>query len=93
MQIVNRQEVAQILRDWKVEVDLRATGAICPMGECGALVISYDASDSLNEFQNKCGSDREFVCSECGTEFTAPADDLLFQSVPREWLFSKVCQA
>ena len=93
MHIVQRQEVAQILRDWKVEVDLKATGAICPMAGCGALVISYEPEESLNEMRRNGNASWDFVCSECGSEFSAPAGDLVFQSVPREWLLAGVCQA
>jgi len=92
MNLARRQEVAQMLRDWKVEVDIRAAGATCPMPQCGALVISYEPADSLNSL-GEPGGQWEFVCQECGSEFTAPAGDLIFQSVPREWLFSRICQA
>jgi len=93
MNAVRRQEVAEMLRDWKEEVDLRAAGAICPMPNCGALVISYEPGDGGNEVQRKSAANWDFVCSECGTEFSAPAGDLLFHSVPREWLYSGVCRA
>ena len=86
-----REEVSMMLREWKEEVDLRGFGAACPMPGCGALVITYEASDSLNEVA--CGGNREFICPECGVEFMAPKGDLLFQAVPRQWLFSKVCNA
>jgi len=90
---LRRRQVATILSDWKQEVDLRAAGALCPMSGCGALVISYEPADSLNEARRDGPARQEFVCSECGTEFTASRPDLLFQSVPREWLFSRVCEA
>jgi hypothetical protein len=90
----DREQIALALRGWREEVNLRAFGATCPMPNCGALVVTYESPDSLNEIVRSVGATTwEFVCSECGAEFTAPADDLLFQSVPREWLFSQVCHA
>ena len=88
-----REQVASRLHEWKEEVDLRAFGATCPMRGCGALVITYEPADSINEITQNSGASWEFVCPECGTEFCAPRGDLLFQSVPREWLFLEVCHA
>jgi hypothetical protein len=88
-----REQVALALREWKEEVDLRAFGATCPMPHCGALAVTYEAPGSLKEVVGSGAATWEFVCVECGAEFTAPTADLLFQSVPREWLFSQVCCA
>ena len=93
MNASQREEVATLLSNWKEEVDLRAAGAVCPMRGCGTLVIAYEPAESWNEARRRGKSTWEFVCSECGTEFTAPESDLLFQSVPREWLFAKVSNA
>ena len=90
---VDRDQIALVLRAWKEEVDLRAFGATCPMPNCGALVVTYESPDSLHEIARSEGAAWEFVCSECEAEFTAPGADLLFQSVPREWLFSEICHA
>jgi len=62
--------------------ELLAAGTTCPRAECGALVIAYrpatvDASNPNGLW--------EFTCPCCGTEF-ATNDDLLFHSVPEEWL-------
>jgi len=92
MNVMPREEVLAMLREWKQEVDLRATGAICPMPKCGALVVTYEPADSRNAITGAAAT-REFVCSECGNEFSATQDDLLFQSVPRDWLFAEVCHA
>lgn len=86
-----REQMALALREWREEVDLRAFGATCPMPHCGALAITYEASDSIRAFVG--ANTWEFVCAECGAEFTATRRDLLFQSVPREWLLSEVCYA
>jgi len=90
---IDREQIALALRAWKEEVDLRAYGATCPMPNCGALVVTYESPDSLQAITRWEGATWEFVCSECGAEFTAPKEDLLFQSVPREWLFSEICHA
>jgi hypothetical protein len=90
---LDRRQMALALREWGKDVGLRAFGATCPMPGCCALVVTYETADSLNEITHSRGGAWEFVCSECGAEFTAPRADLLFQSVPREWLLSQVCQA
>lgn len=90
---LDRRQISLALREWGEDVGLRAFGATCPMPSCGALVVTYETADSLNEIIRSRGAAWEFVCSECGAEFTVPKRDLLFQSVPREWLFSQICQA
>lgn len=84
---LDREQVALAL------IDLRAFGATCPMPHCGALAVTYEASDSLREIIGSGLASWEFVCAECGAEFTAAREDLLFEAVPREWLFSQVCYA
>jgi len=93
MNVMTSREAALILHEWKEEVDLRAAGTICPMPRCGALVISYEPADSLHELGRKLSGRWDFVCSECGSEFSASKDDLLFNSVPRQWLLSDICHA
>jgi hypothetical protein len=90
---LDREQVALALRGWREEVDLRAYGATCPMPHCGALVVTYESPDSLREIIQSQQASWEFVCAECGAEFTSSRGDLLFQSVPREWLFSAVSHA
>jgi len=75
------------------EVDIRAAGAVCPMIDCGALAIAYRPSDSLHELMPRPSARWEFVCPECGSEFAVLREDLLFQSVPRDWLLADVCHA
>lgn len=90
---LDKQQFALALQTWREEAGLRAFGATCPMPNCGALAVTYESADSLNEVIPSRGATWEFVCSECGAEFNAPNSDLLFQSIPREWLFSQICQA
>jgi aerobic-type carbon monoxide dehydrogenase small subunit (CoxS/CutS family) len=85
---LEREQITMALRTWKEELDLRAFGATCPMADCGALAVTYESSDGLSALHN-----RQFTCAECGAEFSAPPGDLIFESVPREWLFSQVSSA
>ncbi len=77
---------------WK-QIDVRASGAVCPVPGCGSLVIAYRSTDSISEVTRQSGDPCEFVCDQCGFEFTASGRDLIFQSIPRDWLLSGVCRA
>ncbi len=77
---------------WK-RIDVRASGAVCPVPGCGSLVIAYRPADSINEITRRIGAPCEFICDQCGHEFTASGNDLVFQSIPRDWLLSGVCRA
>jgi hypothetical protein len=70
--------------------DELAAGAICPSSLCGALVVIFRARyfvtpDHLRLF--------EFTCGRCGFDFLVPQDELVFQSVPKNWLTSGVHSA
>jgi predicted RNA-binding Zn-ribbon protein involved in translation (DUF1610 family) len=73
----------------KEQVDIRASGTICPVPNCGALVVAYRAARKTR----RASVNWDFVCPSCGFEFTAFENDLVFQSVPRDWLLSEVCHA
>ena len=75
------------------ENSIQAAGATCPMPDCGALAIAYEAPDSLREVCRSFTASWDFVCSACGAEFMAPEKDLLFQAIPRDWLRAQVCRA
>ena len=77
-----------MLDDWDESVDVVAAGSICPLPDCGAVVISYRPSDRAGRI--KAGSWCEFTCSRCGIDFTVPEEELIFQSVPKEWLLARV---
>ena len=72
---------------WEEVDDEVAAGALCPMPECGVLVIAFRATSVVR-------SDRiqplEFACLRCGAEFDVPENDLVFQSVPKGWLLTAV---
>lgn len=78
-----------MLGERKEQVDIRAAGAICPMPDCGALVVTYHPVRAARRRTARW----EFICPRCGSEFMAPKGDLIFQSVPRDWLLAGVCQA
>jgi hypothetical protein len=68
--------------------ELVAAGSICPVPDCGALVVSYRPPERTERDDTKswCG----FTCPHCGIDFSVPEDELIFQSVPKEWLFARV---
>ena len=67
--------------------DVIAAVSICP--DCGMLAFAYRSSDAKRH-----DSDRwDFMCARCGTEFVMPESELVFQSLPKEWLLSKVYTA
>jgi hypothetical protein len=74
--------------DWDERDEVVAAGSICPVPDCGALVISYRPPDRSGRAHAKLWC--EFRCTRCGTDFTVPEDDLIFQSVPKEWLLARV---
>jgi hypothetical protein len=66
--------------EWKELDDEVAGGAICPMPECGALVIAFRATYPVRPDHIQPW---EFACLRCGAEFDVPENDLVFQSVPK----------
>jgi len=64
-----------------------AAGAICPMPDCGALVIEYTSGDDMERDHPER---REFTCSRCGINFSIREDELIFQAVPRKWLLARI---
>jgi len=85
------EELARQDRDGEEVDNLVAAGVVCPVPKCGSLVITYQPADSINAVSRTAAW--EFVCPVCGFEFEASSEDLIFQSVPRHWLFSEVCHA
>jgi|SRR5579862_3344210 len=77
-----------MLDDWDERDEVVAAGSICPVPDCGALVISYRPLDRVRH--DNAISWCEFACTRCGTDFTLPEDELIFQSVPTEWLLARI---
>lgn len=68
--------------DWEQGDEITAAISNCPAPDCGSLVIEYRQAGNT-----KVGLEPwEFTCSRCGREFAVAQDDLLFQSVPKQWL-------
>jgi len=67
---------------------VEAAGSICPVPDCGALVVSYKPPDGTGHENAKSWC--EFACRRCGTDFIVPEDELIFQSVPKGWLLARV---
>jgi hypothetical protein len=73
--------------EWEDLANEVAAGAVCPMPECGALAIAFRATyvvrpDHIQPW--------EFVCGRCGAEFDVLENDLVFQSVPKDWLLAGI---
>jgi hypothetical protein len=77
-----------MLDDWDERDDVVAAASICPVPDCGALVISYRPPDRTRRIIDRSWC--EFTCSRCGIAFSVPEDDLIFQSVPTQWLLARV---
>ena len=68
--------------------ELVAAGSICPVPDCGALVISYRPPDRAGRVNARSWC--QFTCSRCGIDFNVSEDELIFQSVPKESLLARV---
>ena len=79
----NPLEELAMPHDWEQGDDVVAAASICPVPDCSALVIEYKAADSVRSGHPE---DWEFTCSRCGIEFTVAQGELIFQSVPKQWL-------
>jgi hypothetical protein len=77
-----------MLGNWDECDEVVAAGAICPVPDCGALVVSYRPRDRTG--LDRANSCCEFRCPRCGIDFTVLEDELIFQSVPKEWLLARV---
>jgi len=73
--------------DWEQRVDEVAAGAICPIPECGGIGIAFRP-----KYAGRSGNVESwwFTCPNCGTDFTAPDHQLVFQSVPKDWLLAGI---
>ncbi|MFY9909220.1 MAG: hypothetical protein WCF22_18270 [Candidatus Sulfotelmatobacter sp.] len=70
--------------DWE-EHDSIAAGSSCPMPDCAALAVAYKSVDGVARDHSEPW---EFTCPRCGIDFTVPEDELIFQSVPKQWLLA-----
>jgi len=77
-----------MLGDWDERDDVVAAGSICPVPNCGALVVSYRPPERTG--RDSARSWCQFTCLRCGVDFSVPEDELIFQSVPKEWLLARV---
>ncbi len=79
-----------MLEGWEEGDDVVAGLCACPLPDCSSLVISYRLAGSI---QPGRPVDWEFTCPRCGIEFTVGQVDLIFEAVPKQWLFANICMA
>jgi hypothetical protein len=72
--------------DLNLEDELLAAGTTCPLPDCDALIVAYRPAIGTEPVPNSLW---EFRCPRCGVEFTRN-DDLLFQSIPEQWLLAGI---
>jgi len=73
--------------EWDEDDEVVAAVAICPMPDCAALAFAYMSTEGGGRDHSELW---EFTCPHCGIDFTVPENELLFQSVPKEWLLARV---
>lgn len=76
-------EERAVQRDWELRDDIVAAASNCPVPDCNSLVIEYRAAGNVRPGHPE---DWGFTCPRCGVEFTAAQGELIFQSVPKQWL-------
>jgi hypothetical protein len=83
----NATQERTMLDDWEQSDDIVAAASSCPVPDCGSLVIDYRPVGSVRQDHPE---DWEFTCSRCGMEFTVTQGELIFQSVPKQWLSANI---
>ena len=73
-------------REWGENEGEVAAGAICPLPDCGALALAFRAPALISHDHIEPW---EFACGRCGIEFVVPEVELVFQSVPKNWLLAR----
>jgi hypothetical protein len=73
--------------NWEHRDDIVVAASNCPGPDCSSLVIEYRAADSVRPGHPE---DWEFTCSRCGMQFTVTQGELIFQSVPKQWLSANI---
>lgn len=73
-------------KEWGEGDDVVAAGGNCPWDGCGALAVAYRLA--LKHARARAAP-WKFSCPRCGLEFEIPDDELIFQSVPKNWLLAK----
>jgi hypothetical protein len=79
----NPIEERALLPEWEQRDDIVAAASSCPAPDCSSLVIEYRAAASVRRGHPE---DWGFTCSRCGIEFKVAQGELIFQSVPKQWL-------
>jgi hypothetical protein len=56
------------------QIEIKATGAICPVPGCETLTIAYRTASNGATAQDD--EPCEFICNQCGFEFTASGNGI-----------------
>ena len=83
VKFTNPSRPASLPQDRELLDDIIAAASICPMPDCISLVIEYSTAGSVRPGHPE---DWRFTCPRCGMEFTVGQGELIFQSVPQQWL-------
>ncbi len=71
----------------KCRDEIVAAASSCPALDCGSLVVDYRLADSVRPGHPE---DWEFECSRCGMKFTVTQGELIFQSIPKQWIAANI---
>lgn len=73
--------------EWEERSGEVAAGAICPVAGCGAIAIAFRPTRVARSGRVESW---EFTCPRCRAEFARHDHELVFQSVPRDWLLAGI---
>ena len=81
------REDARPTSDWERRDEIVTAASSCPALDCRALVIDYRRADSVRPGHPE---DWEFECSRCGMKFSVTQGELIFQSIPKQWISANI---
>ena len=73
--------------DYSDVLDKVAAASICP--DCSVLAFASRSTVVKCDYSDWW----EFMCPRCGMEFATPESELVFRSLPKEWLSTNVYRA
>ena len=79
--------------NWGWDEHSLMAGANCPVADCGTLAVSCKSIECIDRATCAHFLGWEFACPRCGAEFVPHRDELVFQSVPKDWLLATISHA